>query len=71
MKKHVFFRASFRLNARRLRQRLEFSPRLGIVLGSGFDGVREVIRDPLIIAYDDITGFLCGESPTIGGVIVR
>lgn len=52
------------LTVRRLRARTSLLPRLALVLGSGFGGVADLLRDPQCIPYTDLPGF---PVPTVSG----
>lgn len=47
-----------------IEERMDLSPRLGIVLGSGLGALAEQVKDPVVISYDDIPHF---KNSTVEG----
>jgi xanthosine phosphorylase len=41
-----------------------YSPRVGVVLGSGLGAVADAVEDPVVIGYDKLPGF---PAPTVAG----
>ena len=39
-----------------------YTPKIGIILGSGLGGVAEAIENPVIIPYEEIEGFACRDA---------
>ena len=52
-----------------------YTPKIGIILGSGLGGVAEAIENPVIIPYDEIEGFpkstVSGPESNTGGKRTR
>lgn len=42
----------------------EFRPQVGVILGSGLGAVADAIQDPIVIGYEQLTGF---PRPTVQG----
>jgi len=53
-----------------LKERIETSPTIGIVLGSGLGGIAEVIESPRKISYKDIPGFPVATAPGHKGELI-
>ncbi|MDK2946830.1 MAG: purine-nucleoside phosphorylase, partial [Geotoga sp.] len=46
-----------------LKSKLETTPKIAIVLGSGLHGIAESVENPLRISYKDIPGFPVSTAP--------
>lgn len=53
-----------------LKDRVKFSPQIGIVLGSGLGKIAEVIESPQVIRYADIPGFPVATAPGHKGELI-
>jgi purine-nucleoside phosphorylase len=53
-----------------LKERIEVSPTIGIVLGSGLGRIAEVIESPMTIRYSEIPGFPVATAPGHKGELI-
>ena len=62
--------AYFEKSARYVREKIDFIPDLGIILGSGCDPLAAQIQNPVVIPYEEIPNFLCSTVTTHAGKLI-
>lgn len=50
-----------------LKQKIDFEPSIGIILGTGLNPVAQLVDNPAIIPYDDIPGMVASTAPSHKG----
>ena len=53
-----------------LKSRINFSPKLGIILGTGLNSIAEMVQNPIIIPYEDIPGIAVSTAPSHIGQLI-
>jgi len=53
-----------------IREKLEFQPQIGLILGTGLNDLAEMVTDPVIIPYHDIPELPVSTAPSHAGRIV-
>ena len=65
---HYYTREEYEEAARSIRQKSDYRPRVGLILGSGLNPLAEAVQDADIISYPDIPHF---PKPTVEGHVGR
>lgn len=53
-----------------LKSRINFIPKLGIILGTGLNSIAEMVQNPIIIPYEDIPGIAVSTAPSHIGQLI-
>ncbi|MCD4796800.1 MAG: purine-nucleoside phosphorylase, partial [Candidatus Cloacimonetes bacterium] len=50
-----------------IKEKIDFNPEVGIILGTGLNDIARIIEDPVIIDYKEIPGMLVSTAPSHKG----
>lgn len=66
----MFTTAFYKKSADYVLSRINFTPDLGIILGTALGGIADEIEDPIVIPYADIPNFLVSTAPGHAGKLI-
>ncbi len=53
-----------------LKERIPFIPKVGIILGTGLNGLAEKVENPVVVSYEEIPGFVKSTAPSHEGKLI-
>lgn len=53
-----------------LRERIPFTPKAAIILGTGLNSLAEAVTEPIVIPYGEIPGFAVSTAPSHAGKLI-
>ena len=62
--------AYFQVSADYVRSKIDFTPEIGIILGTGCGPLAEEIENPVVIPYGEIPNFLVSTNPDHAGKLI-
>ena len=62
--------AYFQKSADYVRSKIDFTPEIGIILGTGCGPLAEEVENPVVIPYGDIPNFLVSTNPDHAGKLI-
>jgi purine-nucleoside phosphorylase len=62
--------AYFQKSADYVRSKIDFTPEIGIILGTGCGPLADEVENPIVIPYGDIPNFLVSTNPDHAGKLI-